>query len=191
MVVQDELERLIKGCIAEDYRAQRALFERFAPRLFAVSLRYARSRAEAEDLLQDAFIKIFDNIEKFEGKGSFEGWMRRIVVNTALKNYSRIRFQRESVGIETLPEQDIPPSVLSQLSEQELLQLIEKLPEGYRLVFNLVAIEGYTHAEVAKMLHIEESTSRSQLTKARQTLQRYLRDIENQEKSGSLATKHT
>jgi RNA polymerase sigma-70 factor (ECF subfamily) len=183
VIAQDELERLLKGCLAEDYRAQRALFERFAPRLFAVSLRYARSRAEAEDLLQDAFIKIFDNISKFEGKGSFEGWMRRIVVNTALKNYSRIRFQRESVGIETVPEQDIPPSVLSQLNEQELLQLIEKLPEGYRLVFNLVAIEGYSHAEVGKMLHIEESTSRSQLTKARQTLQRYLQNIDNQEKN--------
>ncbi len=183
MIAQNELERLIEGCLAEDYRAQRTLFERFAPHLFAVCLRYARSRAEAEDLLQDAFIKIFDNIGKFEGKGSFEGWMRRIVVNTALKNYSRLRFQRESVGIETAPEQDIPPSVLSQLNEQALLQLIDKLPEGYRLVFNLVAIEGYSHAEVGKMLHIEESTSRSQLTKARQTLQRFLREIEAQEKN--------
>lgn len=174
---QEILQRLIKGCQAEDYRAQRALFERFAPRLLAVCVRYARHRAEAEDLLQDAFIKIFDNVSKFENKGSFEGWMRRIVVNTALKNYARLRFQRESIGIETAPEQDVPPSVLSQMSEQELLLLVAKLPEGYRLVFNLVAIEGYSHAEVGKMLGIEESTSRSQLTKARQMLQRFLKEI--------------
>ena len=136
-----------------------------------VCLRYARNRAEAEDLLQDSFIKIFDNIRQFEGKGAFEGWIRRIVVNTALKNISKLSFQRESIGIENTVETAVAPSVLSLMTEQELLNLIAKLPTGYRTVFNLFVLEDMSHREISEALGIEESTSRSQLVKARNMLQ--------------------
>jgi RNA polymerase sigma factor (sigma-70 family) len=162
---------LIKGCIREDRRAQRAVFDKYAGKMMSVCLRYARHRMEAEDLLQDAFIKVFDNISRFEGKGSFEGWIRRIVVNTALKNVSRHSFQKESIGLENIVETSADPSVFSQLSEEELLGMVSRLPDGYRIVFNLYVIEGYSHKEIGSMLGIEESTSRSQLVKARNVLQ--------------------
>jgi RNA polymerase sigma factor (sigma-70 family) len=172
---------LIKGCIEEKRHVQQLLFERYAPRLLTVALRYAHHRAEAEDLLQDAFVKIFNNIHRFENKGSFEGWMRRIVVNTALKNYQRLRFQREDIGLEHAPDQNVAPTAIATMSEAELLALIAKLPDGYRIVFNMAAIEGFSHAEIAAHLGIEESTSRSQLTKARAMLQRFLKEIETAE----------
>jgi RNA polymerase sigma-70 factor (ECF subfamily) len=162
---------IIQGCIHEDRRCQRALFSRYAGKMMTVCLRYARHRMEAEDLLQDAFIKVFDHIQSFEGKGSFEGWIRRIVVNTALKNVSRHSFQKEGIGLDGIIESSADPSVFSALSEQELLAMIAQLPQGYRIVFNLYVIEGYSHREIADTLGIEESTSRSQLVKARNTLQ--------------------
>ena len=162
---------LIQGCIREDRRTQRELFNRYAGKMMTVCLRYARHRMEAEDLLQDSFIKVFDHIKSFEGKGSFEGWIRRIVVNTALKNISRHSFQKEGIGLENIQESSEDPSVFSHLSEQELLSLISSLPNGYRICFNLYVIEGFSHREIGEMLHIEESTSRSQLVKARNMLQ--------------------
>jgi RNA polymerase sigma factor (sigma-70 family) len=162
---------LIQGCQRDDATYQRELFNRYAGKMMTVCLRYARHRAEAEDLLQDSFMKIFDNIRQFEGKGSFEGWIRRIVVNTALKNISKLSFQRENIGIEGMVESSIAPSVLSHLTEQELLGLIAKLPNGYRTVFNLFVLEDMSHREIADALGIEESTSRSQLVKARNMLQ--------------------
>ncbi|MBL7814098.1 MAG: RNA polymerase sigma factor [Saprospiraceae bacterium] len=162
---------LIQGCLNEDRRAQRELFSRYAGKMMTVCLRYARHRMEAEDLLQDAFIKIFDNIQSFEGKGSFEGWIRRIVVNTALKNISKHSFQKEGIGLDNVVETWEDPSVFSQLSEQELISMISGLPNGYRICFNLYVIEGFSHREIAEMLDIEESTSRSQLVKARNMLQ--------------------
>ncbi len=162
---------LIQGCIREDRAAQRALFNRYAGKMMTVCLRYARHRMEAEDLLQDAFIKIFDHVKAFEGKGSFEGWIRRIVVNTALKNVSKHSFQKEGIGLEGVLESSEDPSVFSHLSEIELLDMIASLPNGYRICFNLYVIEGFSHKEIGEMLKIEESTSRSQLVKARNMLQ--------------------
>lgn len=134
-------------------------------------MRYTRHRMEAEDVLQDAFVKVFDNVHKFQFKGSFEGWIRRIVVNTALKNYSKKSFQQEQIGLDHQPEYAMEPESYKALEHQEVLYLINQLPEGYRLVFNLYAIEGYSHKEIADMLSIQESTSRSQLVKARKMLQ--------------------
>jgi RNA polymerase sigma factor (sigma-70 family) len=142
--------------------------------MMTVCLRYARHRAEAEDLLQDSFIKIFDNMKQFEGKGAFEGWIRRIVVNTALKSISKLAFQRENIGTEGMIESAVAPSVLSHLTEQELLGLIARLPSGYRTVFNLFVLEDMSHREIAEALGIEESTSRSQLVKARNMLQGFV-----------------
>ena len=162
---------LIEGCQREDAHCQQELFNRYAGKMMTVCLRYARHRAEAEDLLQDSFIKVFDNMHQFEGKGSFEGWIRRIVVNTALKNISKLSFQRENIGIENMVETAVAPSVLSLMTEQELLNLITKLPTGYRTVFNLFVLEDMSHREISEVLGIEESTSRSQLVKARNMLQ--------------------
>ncbi len=162
---------LIIGCIREDRVCQRELFRLYAGKMLTVCTRYARHHQEAEDILQDAFIKVFDNISKFQAKGSFEGWIRKIVINTALKNYKKSSFQKELIGVEDYPENSIDPSVIPHMQAEELLKIIEGLPEGYRIVFNLYAIEGFSHKEIAEMLNIKESTSRSQLVKARKMLQ--------------------
>ena len=133
-------------------------------------MRYARTQADAADILQEGFVKVFTKLNQFQFQGSFEGWVRRIMVNTALRTYQRQRFDLELSGLEHIPEKTVDPDAISSLSEKELLRLIEKLPEGYRVAFNLVAIEGFSHAEAAEMLGIQESTSRSQLTKARRWL---------------------
>ncbi|MCB0594986.1 MAG: sigma-70 family RNA polymerase sigma factor [Lewinellaceae bacterium] len=171
-------KELIKGCIQEDRYYQQELFRRYAGKMLVVCMRYARHEMEAEDLLQDAFIKVFDNLNKFEFKGSFEGWVRRIVINTALKNYSKKSFKQEQIGLENYPDPPLEPEAYAHLQEEELLRLIAKLPEGYRLVFNLNAIEGYSHKEIADMLGIQESTSRSQLVKARKMLQAMIIDLQ-------------
>ncbi|GJM33063.1 MAG: DNA-directed RNA polymerase sigma-70 factor [Saprospiraceae bacterium] len=169
---QDVTEKeLIEGCIQEKRVCQQEVFRRYAGKMMSVCLRYTRHRMEAEDILQDAFIKVFDHLGKFQHKGSFEGWIRRIVINTALKNYSRKSYSHEQIGVEYHPDVPVEPTVFSNLGEEDLLELIAGLPEGYRLVFNLYAIEGYSHKEIADMLGIQESTSRSQLVKARKLLQ--------------------
>ncbi len=146
--------------------------------MMGVCLRYTRHEMEAEDILQDAFIKVFDHIDKFEFKGSFEGWIRRIVINTALKNYGKKSFRHEQIGLESQPELPLEPDIYAHLQEEELLRLIARLPDGYRIVFNLYAIEGYNHKEIAEMLGIQESTSRSQLVKARKMLQVMITDMQ-------------
>ena len=161
---------IIRGCLRGSAQCQRTLYERFAGKMYAVCLRYARTPADAPDILQEGFLKVFSKLEQFQFQGSFEGWVRRIMVNTALRTYQKQRFDNETSGYERLPEVAVDPDAISTLSEAELIGLIAKLPDGYRVVFNLVAIEGYSHAEVAEMLGIQESTSRSQLTKARRWL---------------------
>ena len=164
-------KEIVQGCIKEDRSCQQELFARYAGKMLVVCMRYTRHKMEAEDILQDAFVKVFDNIHKFQFKGSFEGWIRRIVINTALKNYSKKSFQQEQIGLENQPEYATEPESYRNLEHEEMLRLISQLPEGYRLVFNLYAIEGYSHKEISDMLGIQESTSRSQLVKARKMLQ--------------------
>jgi RNA polymerase sigma-70 factor (ECF subfamily) len=172
MVRTNETE-LIEGCLGLDKRSQEQLYKRYANIMWGVCLRYSRSREEAEDILQEGFIKVFDNISKFRQEGSFEGWIRRIMVNTALKHYSKVEFSEQS-GDDEESCGSIAPEAVSRLNEKDLLNIIAGLPEGYRLVFNLYAIEGYDHKEIASMLGIGESTSRSQLAKARAMLQQKL-----------------
>lgn len=145
--------------------------------MYAVCLRYARTQADAADILQEGFLKVYTKLEQFQFQGSFEGWVRRIMVNTALRTYQRQRYEHETSGFEQLPEQPVDPDAMSILSEAELLRLISRLPDGYRVIFNLVAIEGFSHAEAAEMLGIQESTSRSQLTKARRWLSEQLEQL--------------
>ncbi|MCB0639189.1 MAG: RNA polymerase sigma factor [Lewinella sp.] len=171
-------QELIQGCLREDAKCQEELFRRYAGSMMAVCLRYARHRLEAEDILQESFIKVFDHIGSFKGKGSFEGWIRRIVVNTALKHYQRKHFTNEQIAVEHFPDVPQHPQAYGRLGESELLDMIARLPEGYRVVFNLYAIEGYNHKEIADMLGIKESTSRSQLVKARKMLQAQLEKLQ-------------
>jgi len=167
-------KELIEGAKRRDERCQRALFERYGPTLMGVCMRYCRNRPEAEDALQESFIRIFDKLNLYDYKGSFEGWMRRLCVNVALKGYQRKRFTHEQSGLESIPETPSDPTAYAQLGEQELLALVAALPEGYRIVFNLYAIEGYSHKEIAEMLGTQEATSRSQLLKARKMLQKQI-----------------
>ena len=164
-------DELVKGCKNEDRHCQRIVFERYAGKMMTVSLRYARHRLEAEDILQESFVKVFNNIQAFQGNGSFEGWIRRIVVNTALRDIQKSSFKNEQIGLENIIERSEEPTAISNLSEQEILKLISFLPDGYRTVFNLYVFEDFSHREISQHLGIEESTSRSQLTKARQMLQ--------------------
>jgi RNA polymerase sigma factor (sigma-70 family) len=173
-------QQLIKACIKEDGASQKALFDRYSGHMMTVCLRYARSSADAEDILQDAFIKVFDKMHQFKFEGSFEGWIRRIVVNTALKKYSLRRYEKEVVGYE-LKEKDessVEASAYSDLTAKELMDLINMLPSGYKLIFNLYVIEGYQHDEIAEMLGIQPGTSRSQLVKARNMLQKQILELQ-------------
>ena len=173
-------EQLIKGCIKEDASCQREVFNRYANRMLGVCNRYARNAADAEDILQDAFIKVFDKMGQFKFEGSFEGWIRKIVVNTALKKYTVSRYDKEIIGYEVRDrdEEALEPAAYNHLTEKDLMELINNLPDGYRLIFNLYVIEGYQHDEIAAMLNIQPGTSRSQLVKARSMLQKQLIDLQ-------------
>jgi RNA polymerase sigma-70 factor (ECF subfamily) len=162
---------LVEGCQRGDRRAQEILYTRYARRMFAVCLRYARHRLEAQDLLQEGFIRVFGKLDAFRMEGSLEGWVRRIMVHTCINHYRKKAFQNERFGLEHLPEGMVEATALDGLGQAELMRLVGELPDGYRMVFNLFAIEGYDHAEIADLLGCGESTSRSQLAKARRMLQ--------------------
>ena len=162
---------LVQGCLDEDRRCQELLYARYARRMYAVCLRYARHELEAQDLMQEGFIRVYDKLRDFRRQGSLEGWVRRIMVHTAINHYRRKAFQQERFGLEKLPEEPVDSTAIEQMGEQELLKLVSELPDGYRTVFNLYAIDGFDHAEIATMLGCGESTSRSQLAKARRMLQ--------------------
>lgn len=173
-------DELIRGCLQEEASCQKEVFNRYASRMLGVCNRYARNSADAEDILQDAFIKVFDKIYQFKFEGSFEGWIRKIVVNTALKKYSLRRYEKEVSGYEITDRDESPmePSAYGHLTEKDLLVLINNLPDGYRLIFNLYIIEGYQHDEIAAMLGIQPGTSRSQLVKARSMLQKQILQLQ-------------
>lgn len=163
--------QLIQACQQNDRRAQKALVDRYAPTLYTVARRYMRDEPSAKDVLQEALILIFKNIKSYKPKGSFEGWMRRIVVNSALKYLRDKDFQKGLVSVDHLSEHQTLPEIYQQLSTEEIIQLIQSMPDRFRQVFNLYIIEGYDHNEIASMLGISAGTSRSQLTRARQWLQ--------------------
>ncbi len=164
-------KELIKACISGDRKSQRDLFELYAPKMMSVCRRYARHQLEAQDMMQEGFIKMFMNLEKFQFEGSFEGWVRRIMVNTALKKVSKKSFSHERIGIDETYEGKIDASIISELNAEQLLEMVSQLPEGYRIVFNMYVLEGFSHKEIGAKLGIGESTSRSQLVKARRILQ--------------------
>lgn len=164
-----------------DRICQKQLFDQYSGKMLAVCMRYSKHQMEAEDLLQDGFIKVFTNLEQYKSEGPFEQWIRIIMINNAIKNCKRKSFQNEYSAGDEIPELSEEPEVIENMAERELLKIINELPDGYRMVFNLYAIEGYSHRQVSEALNIEESTSRSQLVKARKVLQekllKYQKDI--------------
>ncbi len=169
---------LVKNCINGDPKAQRALFEMYAPKMLSVCLRYAKSTEQAEDVLQDAFVKVFSKLEKFNGEGSLEGWIRRIMVNTSLDQIRKEAKFRDNVSwddVDFKVEND--SFILEGLMAEDLLKLINSMPQGYKMVFNLFAIEGYSHKEIAAELNISENTSKSQYSRARTYIQTKLEEL--------------
>jgi RNA polymerase sigma-70 factor (ECF subfamily) len=163
-------EELLKGCVKEDRNSQALLYQKYASKMFTVCLRYCNTREEAEDVLQDAFVKIFDKISSFRSEGSLEGWIRRIMVNTALKSKDKRRMKFEGGEIENIHEPSVDENIISKINTKDLMQTISGLPDGYKHVFNLYAVEGYSHKEIGDLLQIGESTSRSQYSRARKIL---------------------
>lgn len=168
-------EYIIAGCLHNDPSAQRELYNRFSPKMLSVCYRFAQNREDAEDMLQEGFIKVFTQIHTFQNKGAFEGWIRRIVVHTCINFLKKYKKFNESVDLEHagfvyVKEETIP----SIMHAKQVIECIRHLPMGYRTVLNLYAIEGYSHREISAMLDIEESTSRSQYTRAKSMLESIL-----------------
>jgi RNA polymerase sigma factor (sigma-70 family) len=165
------LNDIVKGCAEGKRQAQEDLYHMFAGKMYSVCLRYSRDQDEAKDNLQDGFIKVFSNIRQYKGTGSFEGWVRRIMVNTALQKY-RGQYQLYALNDNETKAYNIPvENVMEAMGEKELLDIIHELPPRYKLVFNMYAIEGYSHKEIGEILDITEGTSKSNLSRARDILQ--------------------
>ena len=162
------LDQLIKKCKKQDTKAQEQLYRLYGSKLFSICLKYSNNYASAEDTLQDAFITIFDKIEQYKNKGSFEGWIKRITVNTALQKYRKQKVF-EIIGEEQIEEVEVEIDE-DEVSLDYLLEIIQQLPDRYRLVFNLYVLDGYSHKEIAEMLNISDGTSKSNLARARNIL---------------------
>jgi len=163
-------EMLIQQSAEGDRRSQKMLYDRYASKMFGVCLRYAQDYQAAEDILQEGFVKAFKNMEKFRFEGSFEGWLRRIMVNTAIEMHRRKNHLYPLVDVDKTEIELIEENAVSMLATEDLMHMIESLSPGYRTVFNLYAIEGYSHKEIAEQLNISEGTSKSQLARARYIL---------------------
>ena len=172
-------KNLVDGCRRQDRHAQRFLYEHFSGRMLALCCRYVKDRMEAEDVMVTAFTKIFDRIHQFKGDGSFEGWVRRIMVNESLSFLRRNKGMYLETDIELAEREPDYDKLDNALEAEDLLKLISELPAGYRIVFNLYAIDGYSHQEIAAQLGINENTSKSQLSRARAYLQKRLVHMEN------------
>lgn len=166
---------LVNRCLKRDPKAQEMFYNRFAPRVFGICLRYAGSRMEAEDILQDGFVRIFTNLHQYRSEGSLEGWVHRTMVNTAINYYRKnLKYRKEIPLDETQEVATITEDALSVLSAEDLITVIQGLPPGYRTVFNLYVMEGLTHKEIGEMTGISENTSKSQLSRARVAIQQRL-----------------
>jgi RNA polymerase sigma factor (sigma-70 family) len=162
---------LIHGCIEGNRRMQEELYRRFSAGMYAVCLRYAATSDEAQDILQEGFIKIFKKLDTFRGEGSFEGWIRRIFVNTAIEHFRRKKYLQPVTEREENTLEGNYLSVLDELAERDIMELIQQLSPGYRTVFNMYVVEGYTHKEIGDLMGISEGTSKSQLSRAKVILQ--------------------
>lgn len=183
-----QIQEIINGCRRSEPKAQRALYDLYAPKLKGICFRYSKGSFDAEDIFQEAFVKIFTKFSSYSGQGSLEGWLKRICINTAIDHFKK----SQSEGVFHVSFDDLFPNIhgrsagiIENISASDLMNMINKLPQGYKMVFNLYVVEGYSHKEIAKMLEISEGTSKSQLSKARNLLQKYLKqnlEIENEQR---------
>ena len=174
-------EQIVQGCVRGERKFQHLLYNMLSPKMFAVCLRYATDYNSAQDLLQEGFVKVFNNIDKFRGEGSFEGWVRRIFVNTAIEHY------RKQVNMYALHDSEgknyeyYEENALETLKKEDIMKMIQQLSDGYRTVFNLYIIEGFSHKEIGEMMGISEGTSKSQLARARYLLQKMISESSQSE----------
>jgi RNA polymerase sigma factor (sigma-70 family) len=170
-------DQLIHDCINGHRYAQSHLYNQFSPKMFTVCLRYTKNKEEAEDILQEGFTKIFSFLHQFDFQGSFEGWMRKIIVNCALQRYRAKRGMHAVVDIDpSMIELEDAEHIIATIGTKELLSMVQQLPSGYRIVFNLYVFEGLKHREIATLLGISEGTSKSNLSDARAILQKAVND---------------
>jgi len=175
----DLLDKIIKGCINADNSAREKLYKMFSSKLYGICLRYAKNVDDAKDIMQEGFIKIFQKINQYKGLGSFEGWLKRIMINCALEKYRNMYYLNEYDDSYNLRDSIIDQKDGDTLTEKELLELITQLPSKYRMVFNMYAIEGYSHKEIGQILKISEGTSKSNLSRARVILQKKINYMSN------------
>lgn len=171
-------QEIVKGCLKKDKLAQKSLYDRYSGLLLGICIRYATDVPEAEDILQESLVKVFLNIGDYSGEGSFIGWMRKIVINTAITHYHKNLKHKHYVEIEEVFSNEVGKSDTpdTQFTAEELMKVLDQLPPGYKAVFNLYAIEGYKHKEIAEMLNIDVNTSKSQYSRARSLIQKKLKN---------------
>ena len=170
-------KEIILGCLENDIKSQKALFDNYSNKMKSLCLRYVGNEQDAEDVLQEGFILVFTKLKNYKFDGSFEGWLRKIMINVSL----RFLKKKKKMFVENIDDvyslYDKSENIYAKLSQDDLMQTLYKLPDGYRLVFNMYAIEGYSHKEIGKILKIGESTSRSQLAKAKSRLRVLLMEM--------------
>lgn len=169
-------EELIEGCKRNERKFQEKIYRKYAGQMYAVCLSYANSKAEAKDMLQDGFVKVFTKIHTYKKQGPFGGWVRRIITNTAIDHYRKASRQKDDYVLEEKIYEDerITDEIMDKIGADSIRRLITNLPRGARMVFNMYAVEGYSHKEIAKALHITEGTSKSQYKRARSLLQQWI-----------------
>jgi len=169
---------VFEQCLRNEPRGQEALYKAYSPRMFGICLRYSNNRIEAEDILQEGFIRVFRSLSTLRSVENFDPWIRRVIINTALSYYTpQLKFQNEIILKNDMPDATIPEEALSKLSYNELLRILQGLPTGYRTVFNLYVMEGYNHREISEMLGISENTSKTQLFRAKNSMKKILTRI--------------
>lgn len=190
-------DQIIRGCLEGKRKSFSLLFDHYSPVMLGVCMRYCKNRIDAEDVMQDGFIKVFSQIHKFRGEGSFEGWIKRIMINAAIDNYQsnlKHAFHEDVDGIahssalveNPESDNDLPDGM--NIPHKKLMEMIQELPDGYRVVFNLFAIENYNHKEIASMLKISENTSKTQLLKARKSLRKKIEAVLQQQHINRVTT---
>lgn len=165
---------LIEGCRRGEPKMQEQLYARFSGKMYAVCMRYSGNADDAQDLLQEGFIKIFKNLDKYRGDGSFEGWIRRIFVNTSIEHYRKKSALQKMLDPNEVVVEDKDWNILDDLAERDIIKMIQQLSPGYKMVFNMHVIEGYSHKEIGEQLGINEGTSKSQLARAKMVLKRMI-----------------
>ena len=167
---------LINGCLNKDRKMQELLYQRYSSKMYAVCLRYCKDAEDAQDLLQDGFVKIFKNLDRFRGEGSFEGWIRRIFVNTSIEHFRKSLKNFSVSDTQEITIEDPSWNALDNLAEKDIITMIQGLSPGYRQVFNMYVIEGYSHRDIGEILGISEGTSKSQLARAKGILKKMVED---------------